>query len=86
MAFNPSPKVNHVREFAKKFGCDVAVVLYITKDGQLGYASYGETKALCAFGKQVADAAYEGAERMISRKESASSYLSRLQKISRGEL
>ena len=55
MAFNPSPQVAAVRDFAAKFGFDQVIIIGITVEGEIGYASYGKTPALCAKAKQLAD-------------------------------
>lgn len=59
MAWNPEPEVAVARDFGKKFNAHRVVILYTTKDGGFGYASYGETKALCAETKKIADVAYK---------------------------
>lgn len=62
MAWNPSPEVALVRDAAAKLGADRAVIVYTLPDGRLGYASYGQTKALCAETRKLADKLYERAE------------------------
>ena len=59
MAFNPSPKVAAARDFAKKFGKEQVIIFSINTAGQLEYASYGETKALCSEAKKLGDIAFE---------------------------
>jgi len=59
MAWNPSPKVAVARDFAKKFDKQQVVILSVTKDGILEYASYGKTKRLCNKAKKLADIAFE---------------------------
>ena len=61
MAWNPAPEVAAARDFARKFGADKAVILFTLKDGRLGYASYGETRALCAEARKLGDAVYDAA-------------------------
>ena len=61
MAFNPSPEVAAARDFGKKFGADQVVILFRLKDGRLGYASYGETRALCDRAREWADVAMDAA-------------------------
>lgn len=63
MAWNPSPEVALVRDAANKLGADRAVIVYTTPSGQIGYASYGSTKALCAETKTLADRLYATAMR-----------------------
>lgn len=55
MAWNPSPEVAVARDAAKKLGADRVVITYTTVAGAIGYASYGETKLLCAETKRLAD-------------------------------
>ena len=63
MAWNPTPEVAAVRDAAKKLDdAPIAVIVFLTKDGQnIGMASYGKTKALCAeagkLGKHLLNAA-----------------------------
>ena len=59
MAWNPSPKVAAARDFANKFEKQQVIILAIDKDGQLDYASYGETKHLCDTAKIIADIAFD---------------------------
>lgn len=54
MAWNPSPEVAAARDFAKRFGHSRVLILY--DDGlHFGFASYGETKELCASAKRIGD-------------------------------
>jgi len=59
MAWNPSPKVAVARDFAKKFDKQQVIILSVTKDGILEYASYGDTKKLYNEAKKLADIAFE---------------------------
>jgi len=65
MAWNPSPEVAVVRDTAKAMGVAVGetvqrcVVIFTTANGQLGYASFGVDKSLCAEAKKMGDAAYK---------------------------
>ena len=63
MAWNPSPQVAVARDAAKALNAHMVVVLYVKATGddgaQLGYASYGETKALCGEARKLADVAYD---------------------------
>lgn len=63
MAWNPSPQVKVARDFAKKFGADRVVIIYIQPDGKMGYASYGADSHLCYKAKQWGDVLYERTER-----------------------
>jgi hypothetical protein len=69
MAWNPAPEVAHARDFARKFNKRQVVILFVQPDGRAGYASYGETKALCADAGKLADAALEAIEMERSLKE-----------------
>ena len=59
MAWNPSPKVAAARDFGKKFNQDIVIILHVSKDGQIGYASYGKTRPLCTAARQLADKAFD---------------------------
>ena len=64
MAWNPDPKVAAAREFGRKFGKDVVVILSMnTAQGTIEYASYGETKGLCSTARKLADVAFEAVRR-----------------------
>jgi len=45
-------------EIARGQSIGQCVVLYVTDDGAMGYASFGRTKALCAKAKALADSAF----------------------------
>ena len=59
MAFNPSPKVACARDFANKFDQKMVIIFHIDGKGRIGYASYGETRALCDEAKNVADQLFD---------------------------
>jgi hypothetical protein len=63
MAWNPSPEVAVARDVAAKFKADRVVILYTTVEGKLGYASFGQTKKLCAETRTLADKLYKRAYR-----------------------
>lgn len=67
MAWNPSPEVAVARDAARKLGADRAVIFYTKPDGQFAYASYGETRALCAEAKKMGDALFTTVERAVAR-------------------
>ena len=69
MAWNPSPEVAAARDFGKKFGADRVVILYTTPAGQLGLASYGRTKAMCADAKAWGEKLYEMTQRAAEAAE-----------------
>lgn len=66
MAWNPVPEVAAARDFGKKFGADRVVILYTTHQGQIGVASYGETRSLCDRTKPIADRLYEEAMKLFA--------------------
>ena len=59
MTWNPQPEVAAARDFARKFDANRVVILYTQEYGNIGCASYGNTKALCTETKSRADKAYE---------------------------
>ena len=68
MAWNPSPEVAAARDFATKFGADRVVILYTTASGQIGYDSYGKTKALCKEAAVLGDIAYQAVYDELAKK------------------
>ncbi len=59
MAWNPSPDVAALREFAAKFNRPIVVTLSIEPDGQRFHVTtFGKTQKLCklaaSFGEQIA--------------------------------
>ena len=68
MAWNPSPEVAAARDFGEKFGDDQVIILrvnYTTR--QMGYASWGKTRALCDDAERLAELAYESVHRGIKQ-------------------
>ena len=61
MAWNPSPEVKVARDAAQKLDAEMCVVIYVNRKEQIGYASYGRTKALCDETKKLADHCLESA-------------------------
>jgi len=58
VAWNPSPEVAVARDAAKKFGdADECIILWI-KGENIGMATYGRTKELCADAKRLGDFAW----------------------------
>lgn len=56
MAWNPEPKVAAVRDYGKKFGRDMVIIIAIDEGGgQFDLVSYGKTKTLCAEAKSLSD-------------------------------
>jgi hypothetical protein len=62
MAWNPKPEVAAARDFGKKFKAKQVVIIFVTENNQLGYASYGKTKALCAETRELGDHLFECTE------------------------
>lgn len=71
MAWNPSPEVAIARDAAKRFDADRVVIIYTNKNGQIGYASYGETKALCAETKRLGDRLFDEAMEFFEESDHA---------------
>ena len=60
MAWNPSPKIADCREIARKWHKQQIIVLAVDLHAAtLEYASYGDTTALCADARRLAEAAYK---------------------------
>jgi len=60
MAWNPSPKVAAARDIGQKFGKAQVVVFMIDQDaGTVEFASYGETRELCAEARKIGDIAFD---------------------------
>jgi len=60
MAWNPDPKVAAAREFGRKYGKDVVIILSLnTAQGTIEYVSYGKTKDLCSAARKLADVAFD---------------------------
>lgn len=58
MAWNPDPKVAAARDFGKKFGKDIVILISLNGD-LLEYASWGANKKLCTEAATLADIAFE---------------------------
>ncbi len=64
MAWNPSKEVAVARDSAKALGdAPVVIVLYLTNNQQIGMASYGRTKELCKFAKELGGHCFEAMKR-----------------------
>lgn len=59
MAWNPEPEVAVARDYGKRFGFDMVIIIGVT-NGKLGCATYGKTKSECkaagVLGKEAMDA------------------------------
>lgn len=66
MAWNPSPEVSVARDAARKLGAKTAIIVYTTPAGQLGMASYGETRTLCAEAGKCGDRLFDEATKFYS--------------------
>lgn len=75
MAWNPSPEVAAAREAARAIGAvkgspvDRCVVLFTTESGQIGYASYGKTREVCAQTRRLADVLFDKACEWFAEQE-----------------
>ena len=58
------PGIDDARRLAHITGCDRVIILYTTWEpaAQIGYASYGETRAKCGEARRLADAAFRAVE------------------------
>ncbi len=66
MAWNPHPEVAAARDFGKKFGKDRVIIIHVNDaTGDMGYASYGRTRALCDDTKRLADATFEAVQKVM---------------------
>jgi hypothetical protein len=59
MAHNKSEMVVEAREFGRKFKADRVIILFVTKDERIGYASWGRTLSMYSETKELADDVYE---------------------------
>jgi hypothetical protein len=63
MAWNPSPEVAVARDAAKKLDdAPIAVVVFLTNDGRIGFASYGRTMQLCKNAKSLGEHIFNAAK------------------------
>ena len=68
MAWNPSPEVAVARDAARKLRADQCIIIFLrNREGQMGYASYGETKALCAEANRLANELYNAASKWLEQ-------------------
>lgn len=56
------PSVGEARRIAKEYELRRCVILFETDSGQVGYSSYGETKALCASTADIIDEIFDDLE------------------------
>jgi hypothetical protein len=54
------------RDFGEKFKARTVIILFVTDDDRIGYASYGRTPKLCAGARKVADKCYDAAMNTIA--------------------
>lgn len=74
MAWRGDKKIGAARDFGEKHNAKQVVILYITEDHQLGYASWGKTRLLCGETKTLADAAYEAMADRVARMNEEEEY------------
>lgn len=63
MAWNPTPEVAAVRDAAKKLQTPLAVIVYLTHDGKLAMASYGQNVELCKHAGKLGEHLFDAAMR-----------------------
>lgn len=64
MAWNPSPEVAAARDAAKKLDdAPMVVLIYVSRKGGIGMASYGKTMALCRSAGKLGDYLFEAAKK-----------------------
>ena len=72
MPFNPSPEVAVAREAAKQLKAKVAIVIYVSEDGEkIGMASYGQDSTTCKAAAELGDWLYESAMQNVIRSRRA---------------
>lgn len=65
MAWNPKPEVAVARDAAKRLSAitktqvDRVVVLFTNTNGNIGYASYGDTAVNCGKARRLADRLFD---------------------------
>ncbi len=59
------PEIQEAKRVALALRSPAAIVLYITEDGEFGYASYGTNGARCKLAGEWADVAYEAIVRHV---------------------
>lgn len=60
-----TPTIGDAKRMAKSNSLRRCVILFETAEGQVGYASYGETKALCQSTREIMDGLFDGIEHEI---------------------
>lgn len=55
------PTISDVRRICKRDGLERAVLVFVTGAGEIGYASYGVDRAICADTRKLADVLYDEA-------------------------
>lgn len=59
MAWNPTPEVAALRDYAKRFGGEYIVLIHINeREEKMGVVTYGETREKCGRAKKLGDVAY----------------------------
>lgn len=59
------PSIGDARRQAGKHKLRRCVILFETEKGQVGYSSYGETRALCASTREIMDEIFDSLEHRI---------------------
>ena len=58
----PHPQLSDAKGLAKKHNLKVCVILFQIEDGSVGYASYGEDRALCRSTQVIMDSLFDQIE------------------------
>lgn len=65
MAWNPEPEVAVARDYGKRFGFDMVIIVGIA-NGKLGCATYGKTRAECDGAAVLGQEAMRAVENRLS--------------------
>ena len=60
-----TPQIGDAKSLAKANQLRRCVILFETHNGRVGYASYGQTRALCQKTKHIMNALFDDLERRI---------------------
>ena len=65
MAWNPEPEVAVARDYGKRFGFDMVLIIGIS-NGKLGCATFGKTKVECRAASLLGKEAMEAVEKRLA--------------------
>lgn len=86
MAWNPSPEVAVARDAAKQLDAQMCLVFWVPRNQmtgckpQLGFATFGETSALCKLAKELGDEILKQGEELEAARQKIAEY-ERIEKI-----